>query len=249
MSMPVESDIVRPVPGASASPVSLSKEQGGTPLCSAQFLRWFLVPATLLMAGAAAFYVDMPLAKFCYAREYPGFVRHILDNAEPFGDAYGLLLIVCGLFLLNPAGRFAVPWLIASGLCSGLAADVVKLLVSRTRPQSFNLNITNVAATFNGWLPEMGAKSEFQSFPSAHTAVGVGFAIALCQFYPRGRVLFIAMAVMCGMHRVQSCAHFLSDAFIGAAVGWLISHLILHSKWCPAGPAPLGLSTTEHATT
>ncbi len=242
MSIPVES--VRPALSGSQTRSS-SPQRAGVPLFSGAFIRWFLVPATLLLAGVTAFYVDMPFAKFCYGRDYPGFIRHILDNAEPFGDAYGLLLIVAGIFLLNPAGRSVLPWVIASGLCAGLGADVVKLLISRTRPQSFNLNITNVGATFNEWLPLTGVKSEYQSFPSAHTAVAVGFAVALCRFYPRGRVLFIGMAVMCGMQRVQTCAHFLSDALIGAAIGWLVSHLILQSRWCPAGPAPQGAPATD----
>jgi len=210
-----------------------SSTSDAVPLFSKEFIRWFLIPGMLLVCGIAAFAVDVPLARFCYAREYPGFIRHLLDNAEPFGDAYGMLLIVAGFFLLDPQRRGYLPWIIASGLISGLAADGVKLLISRTRPNSIKLDFIKVADTFNGWLPFSEGGSQMQSFPSAHTAVGVGFAIALCRFYPRGRVLFIAMAVMCGMHRVQTCAHFLSDVCVGAAVGWVVGYGILSLKKSP----------------
>jgi len=132
-----------------------------------------------------------------------------------------------------------LPWAIAAGLASGLAADGIKLRISRTRPQSFDLDITNVGETFNEWLPLTSVGSHQQSFPSAHTAVAVGFAIALCRFYPRGKYLFIAMAVMCGMHRITSCAHFLSDTLIGAAIGWLVGYAIIDSAPCRRQTASL----------
>ena len=201
--------------------------KNATGAVSPGFVRWFLVPAALLLAAVAALNFDLPLAKRCYGRDYPGFVRHILSNAEPFGDAYGLLLIVAGVFLFDTGRRKLLPWIIAAGLGSGLTADVIKLFISRTRPQSFDLKIHYVAETFGPWLPLSKTGSHNESFPSAHTAVAMGFAVALCQFYPRGRVLFIAMAVMCAMQRVQTCAHFLSDTLTGAAVGWLVSHAIL----------------------
>ncbi len=239
MSTSVENEAAPPnsLPSTAPKPAVGSAEEDSS--FSAGLIRWLLIPGTLVLAACAAFYVDLPLARVCYSRDYPGFVRHILDNAEPFGDAYGLLLITLAIFLVDPPRRIVLPWTIAAGLGAGLAADVIKLLISRTRPQSFDLDVTDVAQTFNQWLPLTSVGSHDQSFPSAHTAVAVGFAVALCRFFPRGRYLFIAMAVMCGMHRVQTCAHFLSDAFIGAAVGWLVSHAILESKWCRQSTASL----------
>lgn len=238
MSTIASAEAEQAVGGGTDTPI-VRRETNSTPgrLLRGSFVVWILVPGLFLATAAMAMQVDLPLAKFCYGRDYPGFIRHILDNAEPFGDAYGLLLIVAGIFLVDPLGRSRLPWIIASGLCGGLAADGVKLLISRTRPQSFDLDVTDISSTFNEWLPFSNGGSALQSFPSAHTAVAVGFAVALCRFYPRGRVLFIAMAVMCGMQRVQTCAHFLSDVLVGAAVGWVISHLILDAKWCPREPA------------
>lgn len=222
-----------------------ARDLGGAPLLaqnsdwvSASFVRWFLVPALLLLAGVGALLVDLPLAELCYSRDYPSVIRHVLDNAEPFGDAYGMLLISAAIFLLAPARRKILIPTIAAALGSGLAADAVKLLISRTRPQSFDLSVRSITASFGEWLPLSGQGSHTQSFPSAHTAVAVGFAVALCHYFPRGRVLFIAMAVMCGMQRVQTCAHFLSDAFVGAAIGWAVSHLVLRSFQNSSDQAP-----------
>ncbi|MBC8115904.1 MAG: phosphatase PAP2 family protein, partial [Candidatus Saccharimonas sp.] len=50
----------------------------------------------------------------------------------------------------------------------------------------------------------------------------VGLAVVLAAWYPRGRWLFATLAVLVGMNRMQCLAHFPSDVFSGAALGWIV---------------------------
>jgi membrane-associated phospholipid phosphatase len=68
-----------------------------------------------------------------------------------------------------------------------------------------------------------------QSFPSAHTATAVGLAVMLVSLFPRGRWLFPIIAVLVGMQRIATSAHFPSDVFAGATVGWVFGSICAHS--------------------
>ena len=66
--------------------------------------------------------------------------------------------------------------------------------------------------------------------PSGHTTFAFPRAGLLTQAFPRGTPLWFAVAIAIGWSRVEGHAHFpyqvLCGAFLGTAVGWLISHKI-----------------------
>ncbi|MCP9880011.1 phosphatase PAP2 family protein, partial [Cyanobium sp. A1C-AMD] len=71
-----------------------------------------------------------------------------------------------------------------------------------------------------GWVfQSLLSRSALMSFPSGHAAVAAGLAVSLCWFYPRGRSVFIALAILASFQRINSLSHFLSDICIGAAIG------------------------------
>jgi len=187
---------------------------------------WLLVPAGLVVGAAAALSVDIPLARWCTAGNCPSLLQYLFQVAEPFGHGMGVLLIALTLHQLDPGRRWALPRVLTSSLVAGLAADVLKLLVARTRPYHFSFQ-GDVWSTFGGWLPLTGAGSAGQSFPSAHTATAVGLALALRWLYPNGRWLFPTLAVLVGCQRIESGAHYLSDVLCGAAVGCLVATVCL----------------------
>jgi membrane-associated phospholipid phosphatase len=108
--------------------------------------------------------------------------------------------------------------LLVAALGSGLAANACKLLIARVRPHSFSFD-GGAADTFYGWLPWLTTGSEYQGFPSAHMATAAGLAMGLAWLYPRGRLLFLFLAVSAGGQRIVSGDHFVSDVFWGAALG------------------------------
>jgi membrane-associated phospholipid phosphatase len=188
---------------------------------------WMALVLIVLAAAVAA--VDLPASQFAArkaaVRNHPivGRLAKIVDLCEFFGYGGTVLLVILLAGSLDPAGLRAMPRLLAGAFGGGLAADAVKMLVSRIRPKAADLN-GSVLATFQGWLPilhESSRQHQFQSFPSAHTATAFGLATVLAWRHPRGALIFFLLAALAGLQRVQARDHFVSDVFVGAAIGIL----------------------------
>ena len=217
-----------------------------------QDFRRFVLPAVLLLAAAAALSVDLPIAmtfkqwnrenanlhgRDKVIHDYLGY----FDVFETFGHGFGVVLALVVLHQLDPARRWAMPRVLTAALAAGGAADLVKMLIMRSRPNDISADfVGSVWSTFGQWLPGLNADSGLQSFPSAHTATAAGLAAALTWLYPQGRRLFVALVVLVGCQRIISGAHFPSDVLIGAAVGCTASMFLLH-----VGPLPGRLERWE----
>ena len=197
--------------------------------------RGFLLPALLLLAAAAALAIDVPVAlafRYCNnadaartIRDYLGY----LNNFETFGHGLGVAIVLVALHQLDPGRRWAIPRVLACALAAGGAADLLKMVLLRIRPNDLPVNFSGtVWATFGQWLPMLGGNSGTQSFPSAHTATAVGLAAALIWLYPNGRVFFSLLTVLVGCQRIVSGAHYPSDVLVGAAAGCLVAMFLLH---------------------
>jgi membrane-associated phospholipid phosphatase len=196
----------------------------GSPFSVAHWKVW-LPPVALLLLAACALPADLPLARWSAGRHHPRLARELLSLAEVLGHGVGVAVVAIMLLTLDGRRRVVIRFILASAW-AGLGANIVKLVISRTRPGGFDLARLDVWSSFGGWWPLGHGGSSQQSFPSAHTATAVGMALLLTSLYPRGRRLFAAMAVAVATQRVLGGAHFLSDVLAGAAVGWLMTMLV-----------------------
>lgn len=190
-------------------------------------LHYAAMTAALVVAGAVALTIDLPLAQAMVHGRVLRALHGFLGSFEPFGQPAAILVVAAAIALCDPRRRLAMPRLVAAAFGSGLAADLLKLLVARTRPHHQEL-AGSVLETFRGFLPGVGAGSAMQSFPSAHTAMAVGFALALTTLFPAGRWLFACLASLVALQRVEAGAHYLSDTCWGAAVGSVVGLLVFH---------------------
>lgn len=183
---------------------------------------YWRVVLVLALAGLAALVIDLPLARPAHDHTWPKAVPEQLQRFEVFGYGVtaGVVLIV--VWVLDPRRRSAMPRLALMVFGAGLTANGIKLLLARIRPRDFEFQ-GDIWTTFGQWFALGSGGSRFHSFPSAHTAVAVGLAVALSVMYPRGRWLFALFAVLVGCQRVVSGAHYSSDVLWGAAVGWLVA--------------------------
>lgn len=173
---------------------------------------------------AASFTVDIELSKWFLAEQAPRFVHKLSSVAEPFGNGIGVIFICVAMFQLDKARRRdLVPVLLAS-LGAGMLANLIKITVVRVRPVAYTFD-GSVWDTFWPWLDSPTFSSAYQSFPSGHTTTAVGLALTLGFIYPRVRGLFYTLAFLVGVHRVCVGAHYLSDVFAGATVGYLVGIL------------------------
>lgn len=174
---------------------------------------------------------DLPVARWCSRHELPRELRELLAAAEYFGTPHGQLLILLTLFVAF-AGREARLGRIWWGTCAaGLGANVIKLLLARTRPRAFDFDSTSILASFQDWLPLGAGGTLAQSFPSAHSASAFGFAVLLVWAWPQGRWAFYSLACLTAAQRVTCGAHFPSDTILGGLLGWSLASLFIH--WQP----------------
>lgn len=187
--------------------------------------RWLVPPVVLLLLAGVALAIDMSVAQWAQGRDYPRAVRELMSLAEAFGHGVGVSLVLVTVYTLDPARRRLLPRSIVAVVAAGCGANLIKLLISRSRPATSDLLHLDAWHTFADWLPLGHNGSPWQSFPSAHTATAVGLGLVLSSLYPQGRRLFAAFAIAVGLQRILGGAHFPSDVLAGAAIGW----------WCAVG--------------
>ena len=187
---------------------------------------WHPFPVVMLVAVLLSLAIDVPIAGYAKEGKHPRWLAELLENIETFGHGIGATLIVIGVLVLDVPRRRSVLPLLAGSLGAGLTANLLKLAVIRYRPRGLAAFPETVWATFGGWWS--GSKgNDLQSFPSAHSATAVGLAMMLSAYYPRGRWYFTVLAILVGMQRIQVSAHYPSDVFAGAIVGWCVASACL----------------------
>lgn len=194
-------------------------------------------PAILLVAlGGVALWVDLPLARYCMARNLPGVVREFFERGESYGHACGVILISFTILFVTKHGWRQSWQLSAIALSAGVAADLVKILFFRVRPCRMDPAVVSIWDTFLGFLPWRNGmeqsysllETSYHSLPSAHVATAVALSCCLTTLFPRGRWWFFALAVLTAGNRIDGGAHFLSDTLWGAALGWIVGQYGIH---------------------
>lgn len=182
----------------------------------------------LICVGLLAFTIDVPIALFTSTHPLPKEISNILRLAEIGGHGTGAAMILIAALAIKQINwrkkrdRLIASQLIAGSYLGALIVDLLKLTINRVRPHSALLNLqTSFLDTFGQELlkSDSVSRSALMSFPSGHAAVAAGLAVSLCWFYPRGRSVFIALAILASFQRINSLSHFLSDICIGAAIG------------------------------
>ncbi len=116
--------------------------------------------------------------------------------------------------LRNPFRRAV--FLILAPLLAGGAAEILKPLVGRFKPEE-----TEGWFRFAGLGERLSRWSDL-GMASSHTAVAFGAAFALSYILPRGAPLFVAGAVGCAMTRLLAGGHFLSDVYVAVIISYFI---------------------------
>lgn len=179
----------------------------------------------VVLAGTAYFAsgLDAGVREGLQNPDLPGDLVRVVTLMEIFGHGTGLWIAVALILTLGPRFRGQVPRLIAAYAASGLFVNLIKLLVPRLRP------LAESGETFSpsAWNLEHIS----QSFPSGHSATAVTVAISLAYIFPRGRWVFLILASLACLQRLQE-AHWLSDVLAGAAIGLWVTGLLY--AWAPA---------------
>lgn len=190
------------------------------------------VPCALLLASAIALSFDVTVASVFENKQLPKALQEQLVNSlnacETFGHGTGATLIIVTVGVLDRTSRRYLLWMAAGALGAGMMANVVKLLVRRTRPYHSGMQ-EKAISVWDTFDKAANPGMPMQSFPSAHTATAFGLAMMLATLYPRGRWLFFLLAILVGLQRIVVSAHFPSDVLAGASIGWIVGTVCAHS--------------------
>ncbi|CUW38167.1 Membrane-associated phospholipid phosphatase [Magnetospirillum sp. XM-1] len=182
------------------------------------------------------FLLDRPLARFLKARvtgEFEGFwktVTHLGLGGVWLFPAGILTLGLILSMLAAPVGEkrdrlrraaWVPGFLFLAMAASGIAGNIIKVLVGRTRPAMlFDSNVYDFVPLTRGYLTN--------SFPSGHSQAIFAAMTALALIFPRYDLAFLTVALLVALSRVLTTVHFLSDVVAGAWLGVMVT-LALHS--------------------
>lgn len=122
--------------------------------------------------------------------------------------------------------------IVLSAVLAGLAAEILKLLTRRLRP-----NAEDGLFVFRSFFDDPFSSSGI-GLPSSHTAVAFGGAVMVALLVPAVRVPVLLLAAGCGVTRMMAGAHFASDVYIGALVAaWVACSLYRAGQGPRRGPA------------
>jgi lipid A 4'-phosphatase len=184
------------------------------------------VTAVAFVEAASMLWIDRPLALCLHSVAGP--VQPFFGALARLGLGYPYLVFFGLSFALLrwggavPAfrGRSAamraaatVPaFLFAAIAAAGLVADLLKIVVGRTRPK---LLFASDAYDFT-WF---GWRADHWSFPSGHAATAAALMLALWWLWPRYWPVYAIVTIGVAAGRVVIGAHYLSDVLMGIAIG------------------------------
>lgn len=142
-----------------------------------------------------------------------------LSDQEPIYAASAAVLAVGALMRHGPTWRTGTRILAAHLLATGLRG-IVKTMVDRTRPEA--------AARRGDYVLRGGQRhdSDFNSFPSGHTAGAVAVALAVARDCPAARLPAYGLAAFAGVAQVARSKHYVTDVVAGAIIGWAADTLV-----------------------
>jgi membrane-associated phospholipid phosphatase len=142
-----------------------------------------------------------------------------LSDQEPLYAATASFALT-GLAMRDLRAFRAGGEMLAAHLLATALRGIVKQTVDRTRP---------IAAAERKHY-EMGEgerfESDFNSFPSGHTAGAVAVALAARRHYPAAGPAALSIAAVTSATQVVRSKHFVTDVVAGAAIGWAAAALI-----------------------
>jgi membrane-associated phospholipid phosphatase len=196
------------------------------------------IPGTERSTGRRFAAVALAVVSMAAAVALDGWAYRVLVKPDIYDGDLGRMLRVAGflptwaivsvaLLLCRSAAERTVPRSgvrtflpLLAAACGGIAAEVLKLLLRRERPEAHA-----GAYVFRRWSDHPLSTAGL-GLPSSHALVAFAAAAMLARLYPRARWLWFALGAGCAVTRVVARAHFVSDVTLSAIVGWAVAALL-----------------------
>jgi membrane-associated phospholipid phosphatase len=182
------------------------------------FTIW-LISITGLGSVLSYCFVDDSAQRFTAQFGFRGDFRALLDFIGYLGHGVFCAFVVITVLCLDWPKRKQAILIVMATLLSGGLTSAIKYSVHRERPALVAGRATIPSESMLG-------RASFQSFPSGHTATAFALATSLALIYPHGTVFFFVWATLVGTQRVLVQAHYPSDVFAGAMIGFIAAIVI-----------------------
>ncbi len=202
---------------------------------------WVAGLATALSVAVLMVWVDIPLALYFHTyrdTDWANFFAAITDFANG-AIWYGLAVLGIGFAYLRwkrlPDTPNVTRWtkelrawlfMIATMASSGIFINAIKFAVGRERPRFLFRDGTSDFHPFALRIADC-------AFPSGHTQSIWTAMLCLSLLFPKGRAIFIPVAVMISASRVIIGAHYLSD--VVASIFIAFAFTLLWRRWFERG--------------
>lgn len=170
--------------------------------------------------------LDFPLRNLFYFNPSKGIEHHDWYRMLRVVGFLGTWVVIALVFILNDRNRHRGLAILFSAALSGAIAELAKLLIARERPVENGI-IQSGLYHFRGFFSGFADGSNL-GLPSSHAAVAFGGCFMLAAIVPSARRLLILLALGCGLTRMLTGAHFSTDIYLGAIIGWLVSLWFVH---------------------
>lgn len=191
---------------------------------------WLLAGAVAAILAIVAAMVFLDGVAIAGQRRLSPSVIDTFDTITDLGRAgwvltpLALLLLILAVLSSRPLDRITqlvltsvavrVGYLFTAIAVPGLVVTIVKRMIGRARPYSWELGGPFDFVPFN-W------KVEYASLPSGHGTTAFATAIAVGALFPRLRIPMWTFAVLVAISRVVVSAHYPSDVIAGGCIGVL----------------------------
>ncbi len=168
-------------------------------------------------------FFDLPAARYC-ATIGPG-IKEIFELITRLGLSVPYLVIAFAAFIYfkfikkNNIGANAAAFLLIAIALAGIANDLIKVMVGRSRPL---LLLTQNIYGFKHFTFEY----LYASFPSGHSNTIAALCYGLYFFAGRFRYVLPPLTLAVMASRVIVGAHFPSDVIFGAYLGVMVTELV-----------------------
>lgn len=204
--------------------------------------RRLVLPLVVAAVGAAVLIpFDWPVREAIKSIPLGGDVKRELEMLQQFGGVSVFILVTIVIALLDRARvRRVLDWLLAVGLGT-LVFNAMKILTGRHRPDVGLERVWigpfghydfaghgDLARPIEFWKPGV---FDNLSFPSTHTTHAAIAAVFLAAMYPPLRWLVWPLVALTAVMRVYVGAHWFSDVFVGACLGYALGHVVVDRYW------------------
>jgi membrane-associated phospholipid phosphatase len=165
--------------------------------------------------------LDFPLLHLFYMGDERSIENHDWYRMLRVVGYLGTWAVVGFLFILHDRNRHRGAAVFLSALTAGALAELLKLIIGRERPVDGN----QLQEGFYHFRPFLSGFTDGSNLglPSSHAATAFGGCLMLAALLPNTRRFLILLALGCGITRMLTGAHFATDVYTGAILGYLVS--------------------------